>query len=201
MSDVVFESLNASFGMTPKQYEKYTELMNTPSGEWPEPGKTELFGFPDGLFVRLGISRDWVVENIAMYVVKHYPDPSPAAPDSSIPQPLAELAEARERIRELEAERADVFQSHHEMCATLQKAVSDFDDGRHAGDNLDEAIVDLLRQARLRTAELEAALKSAETHIEAYRNSTHMPPSLYMMLTDVSLMIGSTLKGGDHPQP
>lgn len=70
--DAIHKYFNDIFGMTAGQYETYKRLMNTPADQWPEPGRTELFGV-NGLFNRLGTSYDFVTESIAQYVVKHYP--------------------------------------------------------------------------------------------------------------------------------
>lgn len=69
--DEIYEYLKLNFGMTVAQYGVYLILMNADVSRWPEPGKTELFG-KEGLFNRLGVSRDFVIESIAQYVVDHY---------------------------------------------------------------------------------------------------------------------------------
>lgn len=126
------------------------------------------------------------------YIAAHIIDVAVYA-TPAIPQPPAELAEARERIRELEAENAGINENYSDMCKTLQATATEFDDGKYAGRELDKVIVDLLREARLRTAELEAAIEDARQSLSNY---THAGAQTMPDILHADSILADALKGG-----
>jgi len=102
------------------------------------------------------------------------------------------ITQLERQLAECQRENAEIRAEFGEVMDNLQAAADEFDDGSHAGNNLDETIVEMLRDAKAENARLVNETRQ----LIAYLNFHQDKAKLALSPAGVIQMLERILSGG-----